>query len=312
MGESTDLRIIFMGTAGFAVPSLDQLVEHGFQPIAVVTSPDRRKGRGQKVSYSPVKEAALRLGIEPIIQPEDVKSEHFATEIAALHPDIIVVVAFKILPPGVYTQAARGAFNLHGSLLPLFRGAAPINRAVMAGASETGVTTFFLEQKVDTGNIILQRSMPIGGDESAGEVHDRMMVLGAEAVVETVKMIVEDRVETSSQDNTQATKAPKIFKDDCRIDWGKPAAEVHNHVRGLAPYPGSWSTHNGKQVKFFKSLIAEGSGRPGEIILMGEAIRVACGSGALDILELQLESRKKMNAAQFARGYEIKEKELFE
>lgn len=311
MGETTDLRIIFMGTAGFAVPSLDQLVENGFRPIAVVTSPDRKKGRGQKVSFTPVKEAAIRLGIDHIIQPEDVKSDSFAEEVASLSPDIIVVVAFKILPPSVYSQAAKGAFNLHGSLLPLFRGAAPINRAVMAGATETGVTTFFLEQKVDTGNVILQRSMSIGKNESAGEVHDRMMILGAGAVVDTVKMIVEDRVETYSQDNTLATKAPKIFKDDCKIDWSKSAVEVHNHIRGLAPYPGSWSTHNGKQVKFFKSLLSDGDGQPGEVIGIEPALRIACGDGALEILQLQLESRKKMNAAEFARGYEIKEADTF-
>ena len=237
-----------MGTAGFAVPSLEQLVDNEYHPIAVVTAPDRRKGRGQKVSFTPVKDAALGMGIEHILQPEDVKSEEFAREIALLKPDLIVVVAFRILPPAVYTQAKLGAFNLHGSLLPSFRGAAPINRAIMAGATETGVTTFFLEQKVDTGNVILKRSMPIGENESAGEVHDRMMLLGADVVVETVNMIVEGRVETYSQDDTLATSAPKIFKEDCEIDWGQPANVVHNHIRGSSPYPGAWTMHKEKQI----------------------------------------------------------------
>lgn len=312
MEGSTDLKIVFMGTAGFAVPSLEQLIEHGFVPVAVVTSPDRPKGRGQKVRYTPIKEAAIRLGIEQIIQPEDVKSPSFAEEIASIEPDIIVVVAFKILPPAVYTTAKRGAFNLHGSLLPLFRGAAPINRAVMAGATETGVTTFFLEQKVDTGNVILQRSMPIGEDESAGEVHDRMMILGAEAVVETTKRIAEGRVETYQQDNTLATSAPKIFKEDCKIDWSQPAKDVHDHIRGLSPYPGAWTTHQGKQVKIYTSQVIEGEGDAGEILSVNNSVQIACEEGALNILELQLESRKKMTASDFVRGYEIQKGDLFE
>jgi len=301
-----------MGTAGFAVPSLEQLIENNIVPVAVVTSPDRRKGRGQKVQFTPIKEAAIRLGIERIIQPEDVKSPEFAEEIASIEPDIIVVVAFKILPPAVYTTAKLGAFNLHGSLLPLFRGAAPINRAVMAGATETGVTTFFLEQKVDTGNVILQRSMPIGEDESAGDVHDRMMILGADVVVETTKMIAEGRVETYQQDNTLATSAPKIFKEDCRIDWSQSAKDVHNHIRGLSPYPGAWTTHQGKQVKIFKSQVIEAEGNAGEILDVNSRVHIACEEGGLNILELQLESRKKMTASDFVRGYEIKKGDFFE
>ena len=311
MGSEPKPRIIFMGTAGFAVPSLEKLVEHGFMPVAVVTSADKRRGRGQKVSFTPVKEAALKLGISHILQPNDVKSSEFAEDIGRLEADIIVVVAFKILPPAVYTQATKGAFNLHGSLLPKFRGAAPINRAVMAGATETGVTTFFLEQKVDTGNMILQRSMDIGENETAGEVHDRMMVLGAEAVVKTVKMIVEDSVETQVQDGSLATSAPKIFKEDCRIHWALPAREVHNHIRGLSPYPGAWTQHNNNQVKIFRSTLSDAEGQPGEIITMGQDLVVACKEGALAIQELQLESRRKMKAADFIRGYEIETGDLF-
>ena len=311
MGSDIEPRILFMGTAGFAVPSLEQLVENGFTPIAVVTSPDKPRGRGQKVSYTPVKESALQLGISPIIQPDDVKSDEFAREIGRLEADIIVVVAFKILPPAVYTKATRGAFNLHGSLLPLFRGAAPINRAVMAGASETGVTTFFLEQKVDTGNIILQRSMEIGENETAGEVHDRMMILGAEVVVDTVKRILAGDVKTHSQDGRLATSAPKIFKEDCKINWGLPAVDVHNHIRGLSPYPGAWTHHEENQVKIFKSTLAEGRGNPGEILAVGDFVRVACAEGAIAIHELQLQSRRKMEVADFIRGYSLNEGDLF-
>ena len=304
-------RIIFMGTAGFAVPSLKQLVEHGFTPIAVVTSPDKPRGRGQKVTYTPVKEAALQLGISHILQPDDVKSSEFADDVGRLNADIIVVVAFKILPPAVYTKATRGAFNLHGSLLPLFRGAAPINRAVMAGAVETGVTTFFLEKKVDTGNIILQRSMDIGENETAGEVHDRMMVLGAEAVVETVQKIVEGTAETRAQDGTLATGAPKIFKEDCKINWALPAQGVHNHIRGLSPYPGAWTHHSDSQVKIFKSTVTTGNGVPGKIIHIGDTVVVACLEEAIAIHELQLQSRRKMNVADFIRGYKMEEGESF-
>lgn len=299
-----------MGTAGFAVPSLELLVDHGYSPIAVVTAPDKPKGRGQKVSFTPVKEAALRMGVEQILQPDSVKSGDFAQKIGDLEPDIIVVVAFRILPPAVYTQAKLGAFNLHGSLLPLFRGAAPINRAIMAGATETGVTTFFLEQKVDTGNVILRRSMPVSENETAGEVHDRMMVLGADVVVETVKLIAEDRVEISSQDDSQATSAPKIFKEDCMIDWGQSAKAVHDHIRGLSPYPGAWTMHREKQVKIYKSIVAEGRGAAGEILNSEKGLIVACGEGAVEILELQLESRKKMNAMDLLRGYNLVEGEV--
>ncbi len=299
-----------MGTAGFAVPSLERLVEAGFKPVAVVTGPDRRRGRGQKMSFTPVKTAAVDAGIDTILQPENVKDPAFAEAVVALEPDIIVVVAFRILPPAVYTAAKKGAFNLHGSVLPRYRGAAPINRAVMAGDDRTGVTTFFLEKKVDTGNMILQRGMPIGPDETAGEVHDRMMILGAEAVLDTVQMIEAGDVSTFTQDDTLATRAPKIFKEDCNIDWTLSAGDVHNHVRGLSPYPGAWTTHGAHMLKVFKTKPVAGQGKPGEILKTDNALVVACGEGAVELLQVQAEGRKRLATADFLRGYQVEKGDL--
>ncbi len=302
------MRIIFMGTPAFAVPSLECLVENGYRPVAVVTGPDRPRGRGQKLQQTPVKEAALRLGIDPILQPESVKDPAFATAVAALEPDVMVVVAFKILPPPVFTLARRGAFNLHGSLLPRYRGAAPIHRAVMAGETETGVTTFFLKEKVDTGNIILARSMPIGPDETTGEVHDRMMHLGAEVVLETVRRIEAGTVVTVPQDDRLASPAPRIFKDDGCIPWAAPAATVHNHVRGLSPYPAAWTLHAGGLLKIYRTKRRdELHGTPGTVLAAKEHLVVACGEGAVEVLELQQEGRRRLAAAAFLRGYPLAE-----
>ncbi len=299
------MRIVFMGTPAFAVPSLERLVEHGYRPVAVVTGPDRPRGRGRKPTPTPVKEAALRLGIDRLLQPESVKDPAFADEIAALAPDVLVVVAFKILPPAVYTQARLGAFNLHGSLLPRYRGAAPIHRAVMAGETETGVTTFFLQQQVDTGAMILQRPMAIGPDETAGEVHDRMMHLGADAVLETVRRIEAGAAVAQPQDDTLATPAPKIFPEDARIPWARPAGAVHNHVRGLSPHPGAWTCHGETLLKVYRTRQAAGEGTPGTVLEAGPRLLVACGEGAVEVLELQQEGRRRLKAAAFLNGYDL-------
>lgn len=302
------MRIVFMGTPEFAVPSLERLVAAGYAPVAVVTGPDKPRGRGQQPTPTPVKEAARRLGIETILQPESVRDPAFAAQIAALEPDVIVVVAFKILPPEVFTQARLGAFNLHGSLLPAYRGAAPINRAVMAGETETGVTTFFLKEQVDTGHIILQHAMPIGPDETAGEVHDRMMELGADVVVETVRRIEAGTAEARPQDDRLATPAPKIYKEDARIDWTKPAEAVHNHIRGLSPHPGAWTMHGDVLLKMYRSRrdhLSGTHGPPGTVLEADERLVVACGSGTVEILELQQPGRRRMEAAAFLRGYDL-------
>jgi len=298
------MRIIFMGTPEFAVPSLRRLVENGYKPVAVVTGPDRPRGRGLNVIPTPVKTAAMEAGIDLILQPESVKDPEFARQGASLEPDLIVVVAFRILPPAVFEAARLGAFNLHGSLLPRYRGAAPINRAIMAGETETGVTTFFLKQDVDTGNIILQRSMPIGPEETAGEVHDRMMEIGADVVLETVKLIEAGKAVATPQDESLASPAPKIFKEDCRIPWQKPSLEVHNHIRGLSPHPGAWTTSGDRVLKIYRSRVVEGSGDPGQILDTEGRLVVACGTGAVEVLELQQEGRRRLPADEFLRGFE--------
>ncbi len=300
-----------MGTPHFAVPSLRALVEAGLKPIAVATAPDRKRGRGQITSATAVKEAALDLGIDQILQPEDVKDSQFAADVQALQPDVIVVVAFRILPEAVFAAARLGTFNLHGSLLPAYRGAAPINRAIMAGETETGVTTFFLKQKVDTGNIILKRSMPIGPNETAGEVHDRMMMLGADAVVETTKRILAGNAEASEQDDALASPAPKIFRDDCRIDWNRTAAEVHNLIRGVSPVPGAFTALNGKQFKVYRSRLLQGAtssekASPGIIVATDDGIHVATGSGSIVLDEVQLEGKKRMPAEDFVNGHQLR------
>lgn len=318
------MRIVFMGTPDFAVPSLERLVEAGYVPVAVVTGPDRPRGRGQEVTPTPVKMAAQRLGISTILQPESVRSPDFAEEIRQLRPDVIVVVAFRILPPEVFQAASRGAFNLHGSLLPKYRGAAPINHAIMNGESETGVTTFFLRPEVDTGNIILQKTMPIGPDDTAGDVHDRMMHLGAEAVVETVRLIESGEARAAPQDDSEATPAPKIFRDDCRIDWGRPATAVHNQIRGLSPYPGAWTTYKGRLIKIYRTRVhtdpsePEAASRsrqdvhtaakepaPGEILEAGDRLLVAAKDGVLEILELQQEGKRRLPAKDFLLGMPV-------
>jgi methionyl-tRNA formyltransferase len=296
-----------MGTPVFAVPSLECLVEHGYAPVAVVTSLEMPERRGSGTVPTPVKVAAQRLGLAPVLEPVSVKDPTFAAGIAALAPDVIVVVAFKILPPAVFTAARRGAFNLHGSLLPRYRGAAPINRAVLNGDTETGVTTFFLQERVDTGSIILQQRMPIGPDETAGDVHDRMMHLGAGAVLETIRRIEAGPVVTIAQDDTQATPAPKLFRDEGRIDWQQPAGRVHNHVRGFSPIPGAWTQGPGlgSTLKLYRTHLAEGSGAPGTVLQAGPRLVVACGEGAVEVLELQPEDRRRMETAAFLRGHPV-------
>ncbi len=299
------MTLVFMGTPEFAVPSLTELVEAGYCPEAVVTGPDRPRGRGQEVTPTPVKTAAQEAGVDTILQPDDVKSDAFAQDVAALDPDVIVVVAFKILPPKVFETATKGAFNLHGSLLPKYRGAAPINWAIMNGETETGVTTFFLERKVDTGSMILQKRMSIGPNETAGAVHDRMKVLGAEAVVETVRRIDRGTVETRPQDDSKATPAPKIQTEDCEIPWSRTSEHVHNHIRGLSPHPGAWTQHNGTRLKIYRSRRVEGRGAPGTVLEADDRLVVACGTGAVEVVTLQQPGKRRLNAADFLNGYAL-------
>ena len=306
-------RIVFMGTPEFAVPSLDLLVESGYRPVAVVTSPDRKKGRGRKVQTSAVKDAAIRHGIQTILQPERVKDDSFAAEIRKLDADILVVVAFRILPPAVFSASRLGAFNLHGSLLPAYRGAAPIHRAVMAGEKRTGVTTFFLQEKVDTGNVIYQESMEIGPDETTGDVHDRMMHLGAGAVLTTVKWIEAGEARAMQQDDALATSAPKVYPTEARIPWEKESHEVHNHIRGLSPVPGAYTMHGENRLKVYRSRIAthpevaSADAVPGCVSGLPDRLVVACGTGAVELLEIQAPGRRRMDARSFLAGYPMEQ-----
>ena len=300
-----------MGSPDFAVPSLDALVEAGFAPVAVVTVPDRPAGRGKKLRGSAVKAAAERHGL-PILQPESMKDPAFQAELAALRPDVLAVVAFRILPPAVYETARLGAFNLHGSLLPAYRGAAPLQRALMDGVTETGVTTFFLRPSVDTGDVILRRAVPVGPDDTAGELHDVLAEVGAEAVVETVRRMAEGRAETEPQDDALASPAPKIFREHGELDWARPAAAVHDHVRALAPRPGAWTTWapggESETLKVLRTVrlgADDRSGAPGEILEAGDRLVVACGEGALELAELQRPGARRLPAADVLRGVDV-------
>lgn len=305
-------RIVFMGTPDFAVPSLDALVAEGCSPIAVATVPDKPAGRGRKMRASAVKKAAVEHGIG-ILQPESVHDPAFAEAVQALEPDVMVVVAFKILPPEVYESTRVGAFNLHASLLPAFRGAAPIQRALMAGVEETGVTTFLLRPSVDTGDILLKRSISVGPDETAGELHDRLANLGADVVVETVRGLLAGTAIPRKQEDAYASSAPKIFRDDARIDWRRPAPEVHNLIRGTSPIPGAWTEfQDGEVLKIFRSSLAEGDGAPGEILELDDRLIVACGSGAVEVRELQRQGKRRMPAADFLNGADLESGEQFD
>lgn len=296
-----------MGTPEFAVPSLDALVGAGLAPVAVVTVPDRPAGRGLKLTPSAVKAAARRHGID-VLQPETLRDPAFAAALAALAPDVMAVVAFRILPPEVYGLARLGAFNLHGSLLPAYRGAAPIARALMDGVSQTGVTTFLLQPRVDTGDVILRVPTPVGPDETAGEVHDRLAALGAGAVVETVRQLAAGTARPQPQDDALASPAPKLSRETARIDWARPARAVHDHVRALSPAPGAWTVWRpagaSETLKVLRTAVEPGAaGAPGEVVAAADgALVVACGEGAVRFVEVQREGRRRMDAAAFLAG----------
>ncbi|MCY4232764.1 MAG: methionyl-tRNA formyltransferase [Bacteroidetes bacterium] len=299
------MRLIFMGTPEFAVPSLEALVDAGYHPLAVVTGPDRHRGRGRKLQPTAIKDVAQRLGIDTIIQPQSVKDPEFIDQIHSLECDIQVVVAFRILPHEVFSSAKLGAFNLHSSLLPKFRGAAPINRAIMAGAIKTGVTTFFIKDKVDTGNVILQWPTTIPPNETAGSLHDRLAQLGARAVVETTRRIVKGQLTQQIQDDTLATSAPKIFREDCQIQWRQSSQQVHNHCRGLSPYPGAWTRWNAKTLKILGTKISDGIGLPSTVLKSDGQLIVACQAGALEITHLQAPGQRVLSAKEFLNGNPI-------
>lgn len=306
------MRVIFMGTPEFAAASLRAIIAAGYDVPLVVSTPDRQKGRGLKLVPSEVKRLALELGL-PVTTPESLKDPGFLDELRAAGADVICVVAFRILPEAVYTIPPLGSFNLHGSLLPRYRGAAPINRAIMNGETQTGVTTFFLQRTVDTGAIILQRPIAIGPEMTAGELHDVMKQVGAEAVVDTLRMIESGRATTTAQDDSLASPAPKIFRDDCRIDWSETEQRVFDRIRGLSPYPGAFTYYRGRQLKIYRAHRTERPGlAPGEVQVEGSEILVGTGGNALAIDTIQQEGARAMQAAEFVRGFRFDQGGRFE
>lgn len=304
------MRIIFMGTPEFALPSLQILLDNTYDVVAVVTVPDKPQGRGQKVVASPIKKFAVERNL-PLLQPESLKHPDFVSAIKNLQPDLIVVEAFRILPKEVFTIPRLGSFNLHASLLPKYRGAAPINWAIINGEQETGVTTFFLQEKVDTGSVILQARVKIDPNETAGELHDKLSEVGAEIVLQTVRLIELGKAQPRTQDETLASPAPKIFKEGCKIDWSKSSSQVHNFIRGLSPHPCAWTLHQGKVLRIHKTelpkdFIAGNKIESGAIVEVGkDRIFVQTEDGIVSLVELQQEGRKRMGAAEFVRGYNL-------
>ncbi len=292
-----------MGTPEFAVPSLKILLDNKYDIPTVVTVPDRKKGRGLKTSVSDVKKFALEKDLK-LLQPVSLKDEKFINEIKLLAPDLIIVVAFRILPKEIYTIPKYGSINLHGSLLPKYRGAAPINRAIINGDTETGVTTFFLKDKVDTGNIILQKKIKIGPDDNAGIIHDKLSITGADTVLQTVKLIEKGSIIEFTQDESLASPAPKIFRDDCRINWKMKSSEIHNFIRGLSPHPAAFTMLEKKTVKIFSSMLTHtnSESEPGTVIIDNKKLFVCTADNLIEILELQMEGKKRISALDFING----------
>ncbi|MEZ4825238.1 MAG: methionyl-tRNA formyltransferase [Bacteroidia bacterium] len=301
------MRIVFMGTPEFAVPSLNRLVQAGYEIPFVVTVPDKPAGRGQQLRPSPVKTYALEKGI-PVLQPEKLREPDFVAALQAASPDVMVVVAFRMLPEVVWKIPRLGTFNLHSSLLPEYRGAAPINWAVINGERTSGVTTFLIDDKIDTGNILLQRKTDIPDEWTAGDLHDHLMETGSELVLETVARLERGDIQPVPQIHSLAVHpAPKIFKEDCLIRWDQPAEAVRNHIRGLSPYPGAWTTIQDKQLKiFYVTLTGEPSDvQAGEYISDGKTLRFACRDQWLLIDDLQMEGKKRMKTEDFLRGFKM-------
>jgi methionyl-tRNA formyltransferase len=307
-----DLRIVFMGTPDFAVASLAALVENGYQVVGVITAPDKPAGRGRKLQESAVKKYASEKGLR-ILQPEKLKNPDFISELQSLQADLQVIVAFRMLPEVVWSMPRLGTFNLHGSLLPQYRGAAPLNWAVINGEKETGVTTFLLSHEIDTGAILFHEKTPIGENDTVGDIHDRLMGIGAQLVLKTVDALAEGTYSPLEQDEIKVESlkpAPKIFKDDCRIDWTKTGEQIRNLIRGLSPYPAAWTEledENGNPYTmkiYFADFEADAKAKPGTIDSDGKSyLKIAAADGWLDITDLQLSGKKRMKTDEFLRGF---------
>ena len=306
-----DLRIVFMGTPEFAVGSLSALVEAGCQIVGVITAPDKLAGRGMKLTESAVKKYAVEKGLY-ILQPEKLKNPDFIAALKALKADLQIVVAFRMLPEIVWEMPPMGTINLHGSLLPQYRGAAPIHWAVINGEKETGVTTFKLQHAIDTGDILLQKSFPIGPDETTGEVHDRMKDIGAKVLVETVKAIAENTLKETQQSTlsseSELKHAPKLFTENCVVNWNQSIDQIHNFIRGLSPFPGALSKLDDKILKIYRSKKEYSVKKeiPGTVFSDGKTyLKIAAEDGFIYLLDLQLEGKKRMLTEDFLRGYRL-------
>ena len=318
MMNKEDLRIVYMGTPDFAVEALRCLVEGGYNVVGVITMPDKPAGRGHKLQQSPVKQYALAHGL-PLLQPEKLKDEAFLAQLRAWNADLQIVVAFRMLPEVVWAMPRLGTFNLHASLLPQYRGAAPINWAVINGDTETGVTTFFLKHEIDTGEVIRQERVPIADTDDAGTVHDRLMLLGGRVVTETVDAILAGTAASIPQEQMAASgslrPAPKIFKDTCRIDWSRSVKQVYDFVRGLSPYPAAWTElHQPGQepvvLKVFETEKLPGHhDQPvGAVMTDGKTyLRVAAADGWVGIRSLQLPGKKRLHVDELLRGFRLVE-----
>jgi len=308
-----DLRVVFMGTPDFAVESLRILVENNYNIVGVITAPDKPSGRGQKINQSAVKKYADANGLKTL-QPTNLKSQEFLAELKALNANLQIVVAFRMLPEAVWNMPELGTFNLHASLLPQYRGAAPINWAIINGEKETGVSTFFLQHKIDTGDIITQEKVSIGTNETAGELHDKLMDIGCKLVLKTVQSIEKEDINSQAQNENQELKeAFKIFKPFCKIDWNKSIEDIHNHIRGLSPYPTAFTELKNKETneiiscKIFRSeIIMDEHQYPiGTIITSKRELKIAVKDGYINILELQMAGKKRMELSALLNGVDF-------
>lgn len=291
-----------MGSPDFAIPSLEKIFHSKHTISAVVSNVDKRRGRGSSTAPTPVKAKALELGL-PVIEVEDLKSAEFEQQLKALDADLFVVVAFRVLPKNILEIPKVGSVNLHASLLPKYRGAAPIHWAVMNGEEKTGCTIFFLDERVDTGNVILQRETPIGDNETTGEVYARLMELGSDALLEAVNQIADESYELTPQNDEEATPAPKLFREHCHVNFHESAKEVHNKIRGLSPFPTAWANLNGEKFNMYQSRLGPVANiDPGELLVRDEKLLVGCKEGTVELVEIQLPGKKKMLAADFLKG----------
>jgi methionyl-tRNA formyltransferase len=304
-----------MGTPQFAVVCLQKLIKSGLDIVSVVTAPDKPVGRGLKLLPSPVKSEALDSGLS-VLQPENLKDPSFLSKIDFLKPDLMIIVAFRILPEVLFTKAKFGAVNLHGSLLPKYRGAAPINWAIINGETETGLTTFYLKQKVDTGNIIAQNKITISPLMTAGELHDIMAEKGADLLLETIRQIESNDVKTFMQKESEVSKAPKIFSEDCLVNFDQPAKKVHDFIRGLSPKPGAYTFYQNKRLHLFNSEFSDSDSKVdicGSLVDTdnSDALHIHCNPGILLIKEIKIEGKRRMPVADFLRGHTLKSDTIF-